>query len=286
MASVTLALTIVGAVIVVLVLSVVALRFRKLRRDETRESAKPLERRLVAPPPSPYATSKGFRLLDADGEPLSRPPVERPRLDPERRYVFNDSPASGDEFATSRVRHNDDWFLTRSSHSSTLSIVSRRVGVAVLAILIVASLVAYYVNHHSPPTPKGSASHSTTTLGTTAAATTTTTIVFPPSFIATSTSGEDAIYSVPAPMYRVTVTGALGATWAVYNMGPTNTLEWQGTVAKGHDELLTMTGNSRITIGSPSNATVSVDGRPVTFPTPRPATLILVLNAAKTTTSK
>ena len=279
----TLALTIAAVVIVVLVLSVAALRFRKLRRDETREFSEPLERRLVAPPPSPYAPSKGFRLIDAAGEPVSRPPVERPRLDPERRYVFNDSPSGGDEFAASRVRHNNDWFLTRSSHRSTLSIVSRRVGVVVLAILIVTALVAYYTSHHSKQIPKGSATYPTTTLGTTA---TTTTIVFPPSFLATSTSGEDAIYSVPVSKYRVTVTGALGATWAVYNMGPTNTLEWQGTVALGHNELLTMTGNSRITIGSPSNATVSVDGRPVTFPTPRPATLILVFNAARTSTTK
>jgi hypothetical protein len=279
-ASVTLALKIAAVVIVALVLIVAALRFRKLRRDETREIAKPLERRLVAPPPSPYAPSKGFRLLDAAGEPLIRPPVERPRLDPERRYVFNDSPLSDEEFAPSRVRHNNDWFLSRSSHRSTGSIVTRRVGVAILTILIVAALVAYYSSHHSKAIPKGSATFTTTTLATTAATTTTTVAVFPPSFVATSTSGEDAIYSVPASKYRVMVTGSLGATWVVYNMGPSNTLEWQGTVTRGRNELLTMTGNSRITIGSPSNATVSVDGRPVTFPTPRPSTLILVFNAA------
>jgi len=166
-----------------------------------------------------------------------------------------------------------------------MAVMSRRVGVAVLVILIVTALVTYYAYHHSPPTPKGSTSRTSTTLATTAGATTTT-IAFPPSFVATSTSGEDAIYNVPVSKYRVTVTGALGATWAVYDMGPTNTLEWQGTVAKGHDELLTMTGNARITIGSPSNASVSVDGRPVTFPVPRPATLILVFNAAKASATK
>lgn len=281
-----LALVIAAIVIVALVLIVAALRFRKLRRDEMRELAKPLERRLVAPPPSPYAPSKGFRLLDAAGEPLIRPPVERPRLDPERPYVFGDSPFGDEEFAPSRVRHNDDWFLSRSSHRSTGSIVSRRLGVAVLTILIVAALVAYYVNHHSKAVPTGSASYPTTTLGTAAATTTTTAIVLPPSFVATSTTGQDAIYSIPVSQYRVMVTGSLGATWAVYNMGPSSTLEWQGTVAKGHNELLTMTGNSRITIGSPTNAAVSVDGRPVTFPTPRPATLILVFNVAKASSTK
>lgn len=281
----TLALKIAALVIVLLVVIVAALRFRKLRRDESREFSKPLDRRLVAPPPSPYAPSKGFRLLDAEGEPLVRPPVERPHLDPERRYVFNDSPSNDEEFVSSRVRHNDDWFLSRSSHRSTSSIVSRRLGVALL-VIIVAALVAYYVSHHAKVPPKGSASVTSTTLATTPPPTTTTTVVaFPPSFVATSTSGDDAIYSVPAAKYRVTVTGALGATWAVYNMGPSNTLEWQGTVAKGHNELLTMTGNSRITIGSPSHATVNVDGRPVTFPTPLPSTLILVLNAARSSST-
>jgi len=276
----TLALKIAAVVIVLLVLIVAALRFRKLRRDESREISKPLERRLVAPPPSPYAPSKGFRLIDADGAPLIRPPVERPRLDPERHYVFNDSPSADEEFAASRVRHNDDWFLSRSSHRSTGSIVSRRLGVIVLAVVIVAALIAYYAIHNPKATPSGSGTLTTTTLSPPAATTTTTTLVtFPTSFVATSVSGDDAIYRVPSAKYRVSVTGSLGATWAVYSMGPSSTLEWQGTVAKGHSELLTMTGNSRITIGSPTNAAVNVDGRPVTFPTPRPATLILVFDA-------
>jgi hypothetical protein len=282
-----LALATVAVVIVALVLTVAALRFRKLRRDESRNLAKTPERRLVVPPPSPYAPSKGFRLIDAAGEAINRPPVERPRLDAERPYVFNDSAVADEDFTPSRARHNDDWFLSRSSHRSAGSIMSRRVSIAVLAIVIAAALVAYYVSHQSKTPPKAAASNATTTSSATNATTTTTTTVvrFPPSFVATSTSGEDAIYSVPAPKYRVMVTGSLGATWAVYDMGPSNRLEWQGTVAKGRDELLTMTGNSRVTIGSPTNATVSIDGRPVTFPTPRPATLILVFNSRALTSA-
>ncbi|HEV3187609.1 MAG TPA: hypothetical protein VGZ04_06125 [Acidimicrobiales bacterium] len=280
----TLALKTAAVVIVLLVLIVAALRFRKLRRDESREISKPLERRLVAPPPSPYAPSKGFRLLDADGEPLIRPPVERPRLDPERHYVFNDSPSSDEEFASARARHNDDWFLSRSSHRSTGSIVSRRLLVIVLVVVIVAALIAYYANHNPKATPSGSGA-TTTTLSPPAATTTTSLISFPASFVASSVSGNDAIYRVPSSKYRVSVTGSLGATWAVYSMGPSSTLEWQGTVAKGRTELLTMTGNSRITIGSPTNATVNIDGRPVTFPSPRPATLILVFDALRPTST-
>ncbi len=272
-----LALKVIAVILVVLLLTAVALRIRKLRRDETRELTEPLERRLVAPPPSPYAPSKGFRLIDGTGEPLARPAVERPRLDPDRHYVFSETTLNTDEVVATNRRHNDDWFLSRSSHQSTLSILLRRVLVIVLVLLVIAVVVTYYVNHHSTKTPKAGV-HSTSTLTTTTTLTTSTT-VFPSSFQPTSTSGQNASYNVPASTYQVVVSGTRGATWAVYKMGPKNTLEWQGRVAKGLSESLPMTGNSYVTLGSPSNATVSVGGSPVTFPTPLPPTLNLVFTA-------
>jgi len=60
-----LAVKIIIIVVVILVVGVAALRIRKLRRDEIRELSRPVERRLMSPPPSPYAPSKGFRLLAA-----------------------------------------------------------------------------------------------------------------------------------------------------------------------------------------------------------------------------
>jgi hypothetical protein len=253
----------------------IALRVRKLRRDEMRELSRPVERRLFSPPPSPYAPSKGFRLIDESGEPLQRPPVERPRLDPDRHYVFSETTSSADDVMASHLRHNDDWFLSRSSHRSTFSIMLRRVVVVVLIALIIVVLVTYYVNHSPSKGTLGS-----TTSSTTLATTTTTTVPTPSAFRSTSVSGDNAFYSVPVASYQVAVKGSLGATWAVYEMGPKSTLEWQGRVAIGHSESLMMTGDSRVTIGSPSSATVSVAGSPVIFPTPLPATLILVFHAA------
>ncbi len=58
-------------------------------------------------------------------------------------------------------------------------------------------------------------------------------------------------------------------------MGPHSTLEWQGTVAPGNRESLRMIGDSQITIGAPKSASVTVQGKPVVFPTPLPATLVL-----------
>jgi hypothetical protein len=278
---VTLVLKVVVVILVLLLLAGIALRVRKIRRDEMRELSKPIERRLFSPPPSPYAPSKGFRLIDESGEPLQRPEVERPRLDPEHHYVFSETTSSADDVVSSHLRHKDDWFLSRSSHRSTLSIMLRRAVVILLIALIVAVVVTYYVNHSTSKVPKSSATSPTTTL----ASTTTTTLPFPSSFQSTSTSGNNAFYNVPARSYQVAVTGARGATWAVYEMGPKNTLEWQGRVALGHDESLTMTGNSRITIGSPSSATVSVAGRPVVFPAALPATLNLVFRATSAGTT-
>ena len=276
-----LALKVIAVILVVLLLTAVALRIRKLRRDETRELATPIERRLVAPPPSPYAPSKGFRLIDGTGEPLARPAVERPRLDPDRHYVFSETTLNTDEVVATNRRHDDDWFLSRSSHQSTLSILLRRVLVIVLVLLVIAVVVMYYVNQRSTKTPKADV-HSTST---TTMTSTTSTTVFPSSFQPTSTNGQNASYNVPASTYQVVVSGTRGATWAVYKMGPNNTLEWQGRVAKGLSESLPMTGNSYVTLGSPSNATVSVGGSPVTFPTPLPPTLNLVFTALGSTTS-
>jgi hypothetical protein len=264
------ALEVVGALVVLVVLAMVALRIRKLRRDEIRALSKPVERRLMAPPPSPYAPSKGFRLLDAEGAPLIRPPVERPRLDPARHYGFSELSTPNDEVVNSSLRHNDDWFLSRSSNRSTLSIVLRRLVVLVVIALVVVVLATYYVNHHdTKPT------HHNSTTPTTSVTTTTA-----PPLLVTSASGDEAIYDVSLARYRVTVTATGGSTSAVYDVGPTNTLVWRGTIEEGHDESLVVSGDSRITLGSPSNASVAVAGRSVHFPSPLPPTLAVVVRSS------
>jgi len=274
---VTLALEIVGIVVAVLLIAGTVLRIRKVRRDEMRELSRPLERRLVSPPPSPYAPSKGFRLLDGSGEPMTRAPLERPRLDPSRQYVFSDAPHT-EESSALHARHNDDWFLSRSSHRSTGSLLARGMAIVLGLAVVVAIIVAYAVGHHPPKS-----STTTTTTTTTRPPATTTSV--PSTLHATSLSGDDATYAAPGARYRVTVTGSRGETWAVYNMGPASTLEWQGPVTVGKSESLVMTGESRITIGSPSSASVIVNGRAVVFPSPLPATLVLVFTPPRSTTT-
>ncbi|HEY1824880.1 MAG TPA: hypothetical protein VGG21_02860 [Acidimicrobiales bacterium] len=269
-----LALEIVAGIVVVLLAAGGLLRLRKVRRDERRELSQPLDRRLVVPPPSPYATSKGFRVLDGSDESLDRAPLERPRIDPARQYVFSDA----DELPVIRARHKDDWFLSRSSHRSTASLVARSMGVVVAIALIVTVVVTYYLGHRNPAKNHATTTTTTTTLASGTTTTTTTTGVAI-DLHPTSISGDDAYYHVAPARYRVTVYGAKGETWTEYQMGGANTLEWQGPVDLSTDESLVMTGDSRITIGSPSSARVTLDGHAVTFPSPLPSTLVLVFQA-------
>jgi hypothetical protein len=270
---VKLALEAAGGFVVVLVLVALGLRMRKLRRDGGHERVSMDDRRLVAPPPSPYEPSKGFRLINEAGEPLERHPVQRPRLDPERHYVFSDSAIHHEDALPTHLRHSDDWFLSRSAHRSTTYIVLRAVGIVLLIAIVIGTVTTYYLDR-SHNSHKGASG--TTTTSTTVPQTTTT---IPTAFRPTATSGEDADYSIPVERYRVTVTGARGESWTVYNMGPSNTLEWQGAVDQGQQKSLVMVGNSQITLGSPSSAAVTVDGHRVIFPSQLPATLVLVFDA-------
>jgi hypothetical protein len=65
-------------------------------------------------------------------------------------------------------------------------------------------------------------------------------------------------------------------------MGPRDTLEWQGKLLLGSDESLSLSGTSRITLGSPRSATVRVGASDVTFPSPLPPTLTLILEPSTT----
>ena len=254
--------------VVVVVVAIAALRIRKLRRDEIRELSQPVERRLMSPPPSPYAPSKGFRLLDGPLDSTRRPEPLRPRLESDRDYVFSESQMPGDgEVVPSQLRHNEKWALSKSARRST-SYSGLRVAIIALIVIAVAGAIGLYLQ-------RGPSKSGSTTTTTTRPPATTTTLVLPSSFVATSTSGQIAIYRVRLKRYDVVVKGALGPTWAVYKMGPHSTLEWQGTVATGNHESLQMVGDSQITIGAPHSASVTVEGRPVVFPSPLPTTLVL-----------
>lgn len=270
----SLALKVVILAVVVMVIGTVVLRLRKLRRDEIRELSRPVERRLVSPPPSPYAPSKGFRLLDGPIEPTRRPEPMRPRLETDRDYVFSESQMVGaEEVAPSHHRHNEEWALSKSAKRSGASVGLNVSIIALVIIAVIGAVGLFLQHHHSTGPPVTTTTVTTTTVK--GSPSPTTSVATSASLNAVSTSGQSATYHVAATTYRVVVQGTRGPSWAVYQMGTQNTLEWQGTVRRGAQESLQMTGNSLVTIGSPRNATVSVNGRPVVFPSPLPPTLTL-----------
>lgn len=267
------ALKVVIGVAVVLVIVTVALRLRKLRRDEMRKIASRVERRLMVPPPSPYTPSKGFRLLDGPINPDgTRPEPPRPRLETDREYVFSESQLPSYQESVSPLgRHDTKWALSKSARPGRFASLGSRLGLILIVILLAAIVGLYYVEHGNP----SKTTTTTTTLG--SSAPTHSKVVWPSTLVASVVSGGNATYRVPAPKYRVTVSGANGAVLTVYRMGPQNTLEWQGTIAQGSSESLVLSGVSKITLGSPHNARVKVGPSNVAFPSTLPATLTLVL---------
>jgi len=264
------------AVVVVVVLFVAGalLRFRKLRRDELRELARPVDRRLVSPPPSPYATSRGFRVVGDDGEPLFRPPVERPRLDPDRHYVFSELSSASGEANAAPPRHKDDWFLAKSAPRSGPFVILGRL-VAVLVILAAAALVvAYYVHHHDKH------HHPVAT----------TTTVAPATLSPTAVSGRVAHYELLSSRYELVVSATAGSTRvSVQSTSASGSVSgWSGTLVGGAHKSFSLVGDARVSLATPQNATVSAGGQLLQFPSPLPATLVITLatpSASSTATS-
>ena len=164
----TLALKLIVLIAVVIVVTIAALRIRKLRRDELRAMSRPVERRLMSPPPSPYAPSKGFRLLDGPVEEQRRPQPARPRLEADRDYVFSESQLPSEEtIVPSYLRHNEKWALSKSARRSTSTAGLRVVVIAIVVVILLGALWLY-VDHRKtpgtkPPTTTTTAPRTTTT---------------------------------------------------------------------------------------------------------------------------
>lgn len=159
---VTLILKVIILIVVILVVAIAVLRIRKLRRDEIRELSQPVERRLVSPPPSPYAPSKGFRLLDGPLEEQHRPQPARPRLETDRDYVFSETQMASDEsMGPPHARHNEKWALSKSArHSASVSGVRVAIVAGVLVVLLGA--IALYFQQHNSPGPSTPTTTTTT----------------------------------------------------------------------------------------------------------------------------
>ena len=158
------ALKVALVVILALLLVVVALRMRKLRRDEMRALEKRTDPRLVVPPPSPYQPSPGFRLLDGTEAPSTPRTPMRPRLEPDREYVFSDfHPARVDVNPLQPARHNEDWALSRSANRSSMSLRGIRLLVVVIVVVLLLGVIGYFARDRVDRGPSTTTTHVTTT---------------------------------------------------------------------------------------------------------------------------
>ena len=139
----TVAIEVVVALVVAGLLAAGLLRWRKIRRDERRLSDTGT---LIGPPPSPYESAKGFRLLDGESPPPHHEPAPL-RLESSREYVFGEtSPIEEEEVLVGPHRHDVQWALDRSAHRSPL--VYRRRVVIALAVAVAVIVGAFLLAHH------------------------------------------------------------------------------------------------------------------------------------------
>lgn len=257
-----------------LLLAAVVLRIRKLRRDELREldarAARP-----IRPPSSPYAPSRGYRVLGASEDPLeSRQGPSRPRLDATHSYVFSDlSSAMSDETTLNPRRHDERWALSRAGrHGATPTQFWLRLLLGLIVLGFVLGISLQLMGHGHRNVAATSTTLKTTT--TIAPPTTSTTVA---RYDVVTRQGNDVTYNIGATRYTVSVSANAGPTWVVFQMGPHQTLEWQGALSQGGTKTLTLTGTGLVTLGSPRDAAVTVNGAPLVWPSPLPSTLLLTL---------
>ena len=141
-------LKLLAALVLVLILASVVLRIRKLRRDDLRAKERSINPRLVSPPPSPYQRASGFKILDREDNATGQREPARPRLEPDRDYVFSDSQIPVDDYVPATNRHNEQWALSRSTNNSALRVSPAIIAGAVAVFLLVGILVAYGFSHH------------------------------------------------------------------------------------------------------------------------------------------
>ena len=122
----------VGIVIGLIVLTLVALRANKLRRDAQRS---------IAPPSTPSLEVRPtIRLVGSEMPPLPSMKLHRPRIDTSKNYVFGENADLTPSFPT-LSSPREKWAIERSSHRSRWPRGSVKIlgfALAVIAVLLVA----------------------------------------------------------------------------------------------------------------------------------------------------
>jgi hypothetical protein len=182
--------------------------------------------------------------------------------------------------------HHEDptWAISRMENRRPLQNREIKAAVGAGVVLVILIVVGVIIGRSS-----GDTSHTTST--TTRSRTTTTkgpvatTVPQPTSYapVAGATAGA-ATYQVAGASYAVTVTATAGGCWTIATSGSGSQL-FAGTVSPGSPQQIQGAAGMSISLGAPANATVEVNGVPVTFPASYSAPLVLTFVAPPTPTT-
>jgi len=140
---------------------------------------------------------------------------------------------------------------------------TRFVAATVAAVIGVGGAVGGVLasRRHNPPHTASRAQRPMTAARGGVAATTAPPRVFTP----TKPTAYSATYAAPSSTYTVAI-AATAPCWVMATDPATGHVVWAGTVAAGESHSLSVTGNLGVQLGAPSDASVTMDGQPVTFP--------------------
>jgi hypothetical protein len=103
----------------------------------------------------------------------------------------------------------------------------------------------------------------------------------PTQIAATSVTSSTAVYPVSSSTYRVTVI-ATGPCWVDATNASTGSTLWAGTLQAGAVQQIQASGIVRVDLGTPA-ASLTIDGVPVTFPTPLRSPFVATFEPPATT---
>ena len=244
-------LTTLVVLVAIVVVAIAVLRWWKVRHD-TLESQRRGDQHLIIPPPSPYTSAQGFRLVDGESPTPTptRPAPPRPRLD-ERDYVFGAVGSSETPLHT--ARHDSHWALERITRYRRRRRRSRewmRAGVVTMVIVLAAGYVLQRGHGASPASP---------------------TTTWPTTFVASAHGSHAASLSAPALHYVITVTATSPSQVVIKGVAVNY---FHGSLAAGQSA--TARVKERVAIFfDPASASVTVGGSSVTLPAGASAPYVL-----------